>query len=408
MAEDRPRLRNLEAFPVEEDGERVMALRDPSGFTDKVVALPMPLLEVVSLFDGEHSLEQIHAIVKGRHGEAPTVEQIASIVRSLDDNGFLDSPKFAERQRATEEAFRLSPTRPAVHAGGAYAGEPGALASQIDGFFTHADGPGSAARSADSGIVRGLLAPHIDFHRGGPTYAWAYREVIERSDADLFVILGTCHAGMPDPFAATLKAYDTPLGPAPIDRDFFDALERRCGGGLLDSEAAHRTEHSIEFQVVMLRHLLGTRRPFTILPVLASYVHEAVWAGTDPEADPRVPRFIDGLLETMAASGRKTCVIAGVDLAHVGPRFGDQEANTDDSLAAVAAADRSMLEAVVAGEPTSFYASVAHDGDRRRICGLSPIYTFLRVLPGVRGRLIRYSQWPDPEGAVTFCAAAFP
>ena len=408
MAEDRPRLRNLEAFPVEQDGRRLMALRDPSGFTDQVVALPMPLLDVVSLFDGEHSLGQIHAIVKERHGEAPTVEQIASIARSLDDNGFLDSARFAERQRATEEAFRQSPARPAVHAGGAYAGKPGALAAQIDGFFAHADGPGSGARSADSGVVRGLLAPHIDFHRGGPTYAWAYREVIERSDADLFVILGTCHAGMPDPFAATLKPFDTPLGPAPVDRDFFDALERRYGSGLLASEAAHRTEHSIEFQAVMLRHLLGKRRPFTILPVLASYVHEAVWARSDPEADPRVPRFIDGLLETMAASGRKTCLIAGVDLAHVGPRFGDPEANTDDSLAAVAAADRSMLEAVVAGEPTSFYASVAHDGDRRRICGLSPIYTFLRALPGVRGRLIRYSQWPDPEGAVTFCAAAFP
>ena len=408
MAEDRPRLRNLEAFPVEQDGRRLMALRDPSGFTDQVVALPMPLLDVVSLFDGEHSLGQIHAIVKERHGEAPTVEQIASIALSLDDNGFLDSARFAERQRATEEAFRLSPARPAVHAGGAYAGEPEALAAQIDGFFTHADGPGLTAHSADSGVVRGLLAPHIDFHRGGPTYAWAYREVIERSDADLFVILGTCHAGMPDPFAATLKPFDTPLGPALVDRDFFDALERRYGGGLLASEAAHRTEHSIEFQVVMLRHLLGKRRPFTILPVLASYVHEAVWARTDPEADPRVPRFIDGLLETMAASGRKTCLIAGVDLAHVGPRFGDSETNTDESLAAVAAADRSMLEAVVAGEPTSFYASVAHDGDRRRICGLSPIYTFLRALPGVRGRLIRYSQWPDPEGAVTFCAAAFP
>jgi MEMO1 family protein len=408
MAEDRPRLRNLEAFPVEQDGRRLMALRDPSGFTDQVVALPMPLLDVVSLFDGEHSLGQIHAIVKERHGEAPTVEQIASIARSLDDSGFLDSARFAERQRATEEAFRLSPARPAVHAGGAYAREPDALAAQIDGFFTHADGPGLTAHSADSGVVRGLLAPHIDFHRGGPTYAWAYREVIERSDADLFVILGTCHAGMPDPFAATLKPFDTPLGPALVDRDFFDALERRYGGGLLASEAAHRTEHSIEFQAVMLRHLLGKRRPFTILPVLASYVHEAVWAGTDPEADPRVPRFIDGLLESMAASSRKTCLIAGVDLAHIGPRFGDPEANTDESLAAVATADRSMLDGVIGGEPTSFYASVAHDGDRRRICGLSPIYTFLRALPGVRGRLIRYSQWPDPEGAVTFCAAAFP
>ena len=119
MSEDRPRLRNLEAFPVEQDGRRLMALRDPSGFTDQVVALPMPLLDVVSLFDGEHSLGQIHAIVKERRGEAPTIEQLASIARSLDDNGFLDSQRFAERQRATEEAFRQSPTRPAVHAGGA-------------------------------------------------------------------------------------------------------------------------------------------------------------------------------------------------------------------------------------------------------------------------------------------------
>jgi hypothetical protein len=54
------------------------------------------------------------------------------------------------------------------------------------------------------------------------------------------------------------------------------------------------------------------------------------------------------------------------------------------------------------------YAGVAADGDARRICGLSPLYTFLRALPGVRGRLLRYSQWPDPGGAVTFCAAAFP
>jgi hypothetical protein len=67
-----------------------------------------------------------------------------------------------------------------------------------------------------------------------------------------------------------------------------------------------------------------------------------------------------------------------------------------------------MLEEVAGGDPTAFYASIAHDRDRRRICGLSPIYTFLRALPGVRGRLLRYRQWPDPQGAVSFCAAAFP
>ncbi len=401
----------LEAFPVEQDGERLIALRDPAGFTDQVAVFPIPLLDLVSLFDGEHSVTEIRKIMRGRHGEAPTAEQIGGLIESLDAAGFLDSERFRARRQSIEETFRLSPVRPAVHAGGAYAGEAPALAAQIEGFFTHPEGPGAPdghPTQGPSSALRGLIAPHIDFHRGGPAYAWAYRALLERSDADLFVILGTCHAGMDDPFAATLKPYDTPFGAVPVDQDFYEALRRRYGTDLLNCEAAHRSEHSIEFQAVMLRHVLGTRRPFSIVPVLASYLHEAVWTRGDPERDARVPRFIDGLLETMAASSRKTCLIAGVDLAHVGPRFGDPQPNTPDFLATVAAADLSMLEAVTAGDPTAFYASVAHDGDRRRICGLSPIYTFLRALPGADGRLLRYSQWPDPQGAVSFCAATFP
>jgi hypothetical protein len=67
-----------------------------------------------------------------------------------------------------------------------------------------------------------------------------------------------------------------------------------------------------------------------------------------------------------------------------------------------------MLEPVLAADAGGFFASVASDGDARRICGLSPIYTLLRLLPQQPGRLLRYSQWPDPEGAVTFCAVSFP
>ena len=60
---DHPRLRPLEAFPVEQDGERLIALRDPSGFTEQVVLLPIPALDIVSLFDGEHSVAEIHRVV---------------------------------------------------------------------------------------------------------------------------------------------------------------------------------------------------------------------------------------------------------------------------------------------------------------------------------------------------------
>jgi hypothetical protein len=404
---DRPRLRALEAFPIEQDGERLIALRDPSGFTEQVILLPIPALDIVSLFDGERSVDEIHQVVRSRHGlEAPGPEEIARFAERLDEAGFLDSPSFAARQRGIEEAWLASPLRPAAHAGGAYAGDPDGLRSQIDGFFVHPEGPGLPVSSAEAPRLRGLVAPHIDFHRGGPTYAWAYRALLERSDADLFVILGTCHAGMADPFAATLKPYDTPLGATGVDREFFEALSRRYGHDLLASETAHRSEHSIEFQAVMLRRLLGSR-PFTVLPVLASFLHEAVWAGGEPEADQRVPRFLDALGETIAASGRRVCVIAGVDLAHVGPRFGDAESNTPAFLDRVAREDRKMLEAVTASDPAAFFASVAADGDSRRICGFSPIYAFLRALPGSRGELLRYTQWPDPQGAVSFCAAAF-
>ncbi|HET7874955.1 MAG TPA: AmmeMemoRadiSam system protein B [Methylomirabilota bacterium] len=426
-----PRLRPLEAFPIEQDGQRLIGLRDPAGFTDQVAVLGLPLLDLVSLFDGQHSVPEIQAVLRARYREAPTIAQIAQVIDRLDEAGFLESRRFAERRRAIEEAFRSSPVRASVHAGGAYAGEARALAAQIESFFSGPEAPGAieyggpdtarprrrtpgnpgAPFFADVPMgqpLRGLIAPHIDFHRGGPTYAWAYRELLARSDADLFVILGTCHAGMEDPFAATLKPFQTPLGPVTVDREFAEALGRRARQDLLASELAHRSEHSIEFQAVMLQWLLGGRRPFAIVPVLASFLHEAVWTRMDPEGDRRVPRFIDALGETMAATRRRVCLIAGVDLAHVGPRFGDPGPNTPEVLRDVEVADRQMLEAVTAGAPTEFYGAVVHDGDSRRICGLSPIYTFLRALPGVQGRLLRYSLWPDPEGAVSFCAAAFP
>jgi len=414
-ASGNPRLRALEAFPVEQGGQRCVALRDPAGFTDQIAVLPPALLDLVSLFDGTHSVEEIRGILERRHGKSPTLDEIADVVQRFDAAGFLDSARFRKRRRALEDAFRQSPVRPAAHAGGAYAGEAEALQVQIDGFFSAADGPGVGGgdriiypvASPSAAAPRAVIAPHIDFHRGGSTYAWAYREILERSDADLYVVLGTCHAGMPDPFAVTLKPYDTPLGPVPVDRDFYDALNRRAGQDLLASEPAHRAEHSIEFQAVMLQHIVGRRRPFAILPVLASYLHEVLVTGGDPESDPRVPRFVDALRETMAASSRRVCLVAGVDLAHVGPRFGDREPNTEASLARVEREDRAMLESVVGVDAGGFYAGIAADHDARRICGLSPIYTLLRLLPDAPGRLVRYTQWPDPQGAVTFCAVTF-
>jgi len=406
---DPPRLRAIEAVPVEHEGEQYVALRDPAGYTTSVLMLAPALIEVLALFDGDHPIVDIQAELMKRHGELVTREHLEKLIAALDEYGFLESPAFAARRVSIDDAFLSAPTRPASHAGGAYPGDPAALRAAMDGFFSSPDGPGAIEATGSSGgpAVRGLVAPHIDFHRGGPAYAWAYRELAERGDADLFVIFGTCHAGMRDPFALTRKDFDTPLGPARADGEFVEALAKRARQSCFGSEIAHRNEHSIEFQAVFLQYLYAGRRDIRIVPVLTSFVHEALARRQRPEDDPRVGAFLDALAETVAATRRKVAFIAGADLAHMGTRFGDPEPISATELERIGREDRAMLEHVAAGDADGFFESVRRDDDRRRICGLSPIYTLMRALGGARGTLRRYGQWPDPEGVVTFASVVY-
>ena len=169
----------------------------------------------------------------------------------------------------------------------------------------------------------------------------------------------------------------------------------------------HEREHSIELQAVFLRYLFADRRDVRIVPVLASFAHEAMHRGLRPDDDPRVPRFLDALAETIAAGGQRVALIAGADLAHMGPRFGDPEPVGGPELARIEREDTAMLEPVEAGDAQAFFDSVAADGDRRRICGYSPIYALLRSLGRVSGRVTRYGQWPDPNGIVSFASVVF-
>jgi MEMO1 family protein len=192
-----------------------------------------------------------------------------------------------------------------------------------------------------------------------------------------------------------------------VDRGFVDALSARARQDCFGSELAHRVEHSIEFQAVFLRHLYPKDREISIVPVLTSFAHEAMLSGRSPDDDPRVPRFLEAVAETIAASGRRVALVAGADLAHLGPRFGDPEPVSAPDLSRLEQEDRAMLEPVAAGDAQAFFESVARDGDRRRICGLSPIYALLRTLGDSVGNVRRYGQWPDPDGVVSFASVVF-
>ena len=401
-----PRLRPVEAFPAEVDGRRVVCLRDPQQYSEAVVYVPGETASLFGLLDGKHSLLDIQVAFARRFGTLLFREQLLELLRSLDEQLLLDSPRFAEHRRQVEAAYRAAPARPAALAGKSYPDEAGALREALDGFFRHADGPGDIPPSPAAGRLGALVLPHIDYARGGPCYAWGYREAAGLGGVDRWIVLGTVHAPIGRPFAISRKDFETPLGIVAADREFLDGLVAGGAGAYLEDEIAHRSEHSIELQAVFLRHVTAPAHPVRMVPILCGSMHRWIAEQRSPAGEPEIERFLALVRDTIQARRGRTVVVASADLAHVGPRFGDPYRLTAGQLRETAEADRQLLAAVEAGDAETFFRLVARDGDRRRICGLAPIYLAMRLVPPTSGRLLRYGQWADPQGAVTFAAVA--
>jgi AmmeMemoRadiSam system protein B len=409
-----PRLRPLDLVATEWNGQQVVCARDYEGLLPSPVLLPLPVVLVASLLDGRRDLRDVQAEYARLTGGAllPSWD-LDRIVRDLDAHGLLDSPALEARRREVAAAFRAAPSRAAAHAGVSYPAEPDALAEVLVRYLNGPPGDGGrdgtvpgAACEAMNGLPRGLLAPHIDFGRGGRTYGRAYRTLADLPDGACVVILGVAHAGPPAPYTLTTKGYDTPFGTLEVDRQLLDAVLSSAPCDTLAHEPVHRTEHSIEFQAVFLAHLTRGRR-ITILPVLTGSL-DALCGGASPSTAPEIEGFIAALRQALAALDRPVCVVGGVDLSHVGPRFGDAEPVGPALAAQARAFDLGALERVVAGDAEGFWRIVAADGNRRRVCGLGAIYTVLRLLEPVRGRLLDYDQGVDPAGGlVGFSAVVF-
>ena len=404
---ERPRLRNLEPVPVEVKGRRVIALRDPYRIAEKMIAVPEDVFFMLTLFDGRRTVLDIQAELMRHSGELIFSDRVREIIEMLDSNYLLESDRFEARRRDVIAKFRRARLRPPSHAGGGYEASPARLRAQLDAFFLPPEGPGRPAPQPGAPPVKGIVAPHIDLLRGGHRYAWAWHALAQACDADTFITLGTAHVPVRHFFTATRKGFKTPLGTMPCDRDLVDALAKGFGPRLFEDEYVHKLEHAIEFQVIFLQHMLGARKA-RIVPVLCSSFLESAKAG-NPLSVPEVKDFIAALKDSIAASGRRVCLVASADLAHVGPQFGDRSPLTPARLSWVEREDREMLKRVESLDADGFFQAVARDNDPRHICGLPPMYVFLKAIAASEGRLLRYAQAADPSGhsCVSFAAMSF-
>ena len=404
-----PRIRGVDAFPAEISGQKVICLRDPLSLSGKVLFFPYPTFFIISLFDGAHSLVDIQAEFMRRFGELLFREKIQELIVQLDEHFLLESERFRDAERRIIEEFNRSPLRPLALADDSYEGGAEELKKNIESYFLDPEGPGPLTEKRDFRCLVGAIAPHIDYRRGGPCYAWTHRAILESSPADLFLILGTAHSAMKQPFALTRKHFQTPWGPVETDPEFMAALDREFFADFYQDEFAHKGEHSIELQLVFLRALWSGTAPFRIVPILCGSFHEAILRDESPMQLPGVASLIQALKNAMAQTKKTVCVLASADLAHVGPRFGDPNPPDRISLQNLAEEDRRLLGHAERVDAEGFFRILAREKDRRKVCGLSPIYVLLHLLEGARGKLLKYTQSLDPttQSVVTFGSVAY-
>lgn len=390
-------------------GQTLLCLQDPQNISDQTLFLPPPLYFIVSLFDGQHSILDIQAEYMRKFGEFLFTERIQEIISQLDENLFLENEKYQEALRKKEEGFLNAIVREAVFAGKSYESDPVRLKAQLSEYFISPDGPGPLLEERDKDGLKGVIAPHIDFQRGGIHYAFAHREIWRRNSSQCFIIFGTAHHFTKQPFSLTRKDFMTPLGTLSADHELIEAIQSRCSYDLFEDEGGHRSEHSIEFQCVFLRYLYPESIPIKIVPILSGSLQEAISRGVSPIELTPIRQFIEAVRESVSSLGREVCYIASADLAHMGHQFGDREGMGEYDLRILEEEDQEMLGYVERLDGEGFFACILKENDRRRICGLPAIYTTLKVLEAKEGKLLKYGRafTSETQSVVSFASLAF-
>ncbi|MGE3538831.1 MAG: AmmeMemoRadiSam system protein B [Candidatus Tectimicrobiota bacterium] len=396
-----PALRYIDAFPVEQQGQRFICLRDPDGIVEQQILLTPPAFFIACQLDGRNDTVDIqYRFAQHFAGQLLTTDDLQRVVAYLDDSGFLYTPRFAAMQQRIHDAFTHSPVRPAYLADKSYPGQSSQLRAFLDHFFVRDGGPGawSTPPPPQATPARCLIAPHIDFHRGGHSYAHGYWHFYRQGQPTTVFIFGVAHASPPVPFLLTRKHFATPFGVLHTDQDIVRRLEAVCTWDPYEHELVHRTEHSIEFQTVMLSYLYGS--DVRIVPILSASFGPPDLSPLTPGRD--VERFLDVCRDIVDGLPGRVSVIAGADLAHVGRRFGDTFDIHDGIVRTVEGRDREDLQHALAGDATGFYRSVLRDRNQRRVCGLNCIYAALKAVDGVRGRgtMLHYDYAHDPAGGI--------
>ena len=390
-----PRLRRVQASSGNWQGQPVVILQDPLGLSDRAIAVPRAIAPILELCDGSRDSATLRAALELRSGLRVGPDYMDRMLADLDDALLLDNERFVQAYRSAVKEFRAAPWRQPRLAGTVYPADSEWAGRTLEEYLNVvSQGKGT---SQESRHVRGLVSPHIDYQRGAAVYAdvWQQAAAAARS-AEIVIILGTNHFDSHRLLTLTQQSYCTPWGVLPTAREVVDEVASALGEEeAFAEELHHRDEHSVEIAAVWL-HYLVKDHPCQLVPVLCGSFQKFIETEESPGEDEGIAVFVDAI--GRATSNRRVVVVAAGDLAHVGPAFGDNYPIDLTGRAKLSAADHELMAQIACGDAEAMFAEVKREGDRRRVCGLAPIYVGLRLLGETTGEVTGYAQCPaDPQ-----------
>ena len=393
--------RDLDLFPVQSGDRMLIMIKDKLGLVEEGRAISPELYKVMAMLDGTRSLREVQVeLMRHQGGRLVSMDEVEGLVKQLDNSFLLDSPRYRDAKQEIVDRFTAQRVRGCSLAGLSYPAKEEDLTRRLEEILTSQKAP-----EIPQGKITALVAPHIDLEAGKRVYASAYHAIKNGSKVKRVIVLGVGHALTERMFSLTTKAFETPLGRIETDEETVRELMKTGGDKLSRDDFAHRDEHSIEFQVIFLQHILKGS-PFAIVPVLCGSL-----LGSLPDYSREAYRSEGGpFLQVLADAARddETIMIAGVDFSHVGQKFGH------DMPASVIVNeserhDRELLRFLCEGNADGFWEESKRVEDKFNVCGFSALACLLEVIPPSKGELLAYETYREEptKSAVSFAAVIF-
>lgn len=394
--------RDLQFFPVQHGGKQLILIKDHLGLVQEGKAIELPLYQLMTTFDGSFTIRDMQmTLMRQRGGMLVSSDEVKGLVDHLDDSYLLESERFKSAKKEIEDRFTAAKMRPCTHSGQAYPADPLELKNRLDEILAS-----HQVITRPDGKVTALVVPHIDFAVGPKVYASGY-QAIEGLIPSRVVILGVGHQMMGNLFSLTEKDFETPLGVVRNDKNIVQQLKVAGCDVIAENDFAHRNEHSIEFQIIFLQHLLE-EFSFTIVPILCGSIQASLPEYTREAYLQKSGPFKEAIKQLVTDPAEETLVLAGVDFSHIGPKFGhDTPAFNLESQTRVH--DKALLDSLCNLDGDGYWEESRRVRDQFNVCGFSALACLLEVLPPSTGLMLGYDIWHEEptRSAVSFASVAF-